>query len=66
MSDAKVILDTCIVSYLMRGGPIAEAYRPHIQGKLLGISFITIGELYFGAEKANRGENKRKQLETTL
>ncbi len=66
MSDAKVILDTCIVSYLMRGGEQAQAYLPHVQGRLLAISFITVGELYFGAEKAQWGEAKRKQLETTL
>ncbi|HMO91922.1 MAG TPA: type II toxin-antitoxin system VapC family toxin [Pirellulaceae bacterium] len=66
MSDAKIILDTCIVSYLMRGGDQAKAYLPHVQGKLLAISFVTVGELYFGAEKARWGEQKRNQLETTL
>ncbi|MBI5846768.1 MAG: type II toxin-antitoxin system VapC family toxin [Nitrospirae bacterium] len=66
MSDAKIILDTNIVSYLMKGGPLAEAYKPHVQGKLLAISFITVGELYFGAEKDRWGEQKRKRLETTL
>jgi len=66
MSDAKVILDTCVVSYLMRGGQEADAYTPHVQGRLLAVSFITVGEMYFGAENRNWGENKRKQLETTL
>jgi tRNA(fMet)-specific endonuclease VapC len=66
MSDAKIILDTNIVSYLMRGGKEAEAYAPHVQGKLLAITFITVGEIYFGAENGKWGENRRKQLETTL
>lgn len=66
MSDAKVILDTCIVSYLMRGAQEAEAYEPHVQGRLLAISFITVGEMYFGAENRNWGATKRKRLETTL
>ena len=66
MSHAKVILDTSIVSYLMRGGSEAEAYAPHVEGKLLAIAFITVGEMYFGAENRNWGETKRKQLETTL
>jgi len=66
MSNAKIILDTNIVSYLMRGGREAEAYVPHIQGKLLAISFITVGEMYYGAENRNWGEEKRKKLETTL
>ena len=66
MSDAKIILDTNIVSYLMKGGPLAEAYAPHVQGQLLAIAFITVGEMYFGAENRNWGEKKRQELETTL
>ena len=66
MSNAKIILDTNIVSYLMKGGPLAEAYGPHVKGRLLAIAFITVGELYYGAEKGNWGEKKRKKLETTL
>ncbi len=66
MNDAKIILDTNIVSYLMKGGPIAKAYEPHVQGRLLAIAFITVGEMYFGAENKNWGEEKRKKLEMTL
>ncbi|HEX4796820.1 MAG TPA: type II toxin-antitoxin system VapC family toxin [Humisphaera sp.] len=66
MSDAKIILDTDVVSNLMRGGAIAEAYAPHVQGKLPAIAFITVGEMYFGAEKANWGLKKRNELESTL
>lgn len=66
MSAAKIILDTNIVSYLMRGKKEAQVYAPHIQGKLMAISFITVGEMYYGAEKANWGDKKQKQLETTL
>ena len=66
MSDAKIILDTNIVSYLMKGGQLAKAYVPHVQGKLLAISFITVGEMYFGAENRNWGKKKRNELETTL
>lgn len=66
MSVGKIILDTNIVSYLMKGGQQAEAYAPHVQGKLLAIAFITVGEMYFGAENKSWGEKKRKELETTL
>ena len=51
MSESRVILDTNIVSYLMKGGKLATAYEPHLQSRLLGITFVTVGELYFGAEK---------------
>ena len=66
MSVGKRILDTNIVSYLMKGGALAEAYKPHVQNHLLAISFITVGELYFGAEKRSWGEIRRKKLESTL
>ena len=66
MNDAKIILDTNIVSYLMRGDSLAKIYAKHVQGKLLAISFITVGELYYGAEKAKWGKEKRQKLETTL
>ena len=33
-------------------------YRGRIEGKLLAISFITVGELLFGAYKKNWGEKK--------
>ena len=66
MTGDQIILDTNVVSYLMKGGFLAEAYTPHVQGRLQAITFITVGEMYFGAEKANWGESKRKKLETTL
>lgn len=66
MTEPKIVIDTDIVSNIMRGGPLVEAYSQHLQGKLVSISFITVGELYFGAENAKWGEKRRKQLETTL
>ena len=66
MSESRVILDTNIVSYLMKGGRLAEAYEPHLQGRLLAITFVTVGELYFGAEKKGWGEKRRRTLETNL
>jgi len=66
MNNAKIILDTNIVSYLGKGGSEAKVYLPHVQGKLSSIAFITVGEMYYGAEKANWGDKKRKELEITL
>ena len=66
MSAAKIVLDTNIVSYLMRGGSLAEAYAPHVQGKLLAISFITVGKMYFGAEiEGYQEEIRNYELEIT-
>ncbi len=66
MSQAATLLDTNVVSYLMKGGRFAAAYAPHARGRLLAVAFITVGELYFGAEKANWGEKKRRQLDEML
>ena len=51
MSAERLVLDTNIVSYVMKGDPLARSYKPHLQGRLLSVAFITVGELYFGAEK---------------
>ncbi|MFA4910306.1 MAG: type II toxin-antitoxin system VapC family toxin [Desulfobacteria bacterium] len=66
MTTPKIIIDTNIVSYLMRGGHEAKVYTSHLRGKLIAISFVTVGELYYGAEKGNWGQKKRLQLETVL
>ncbi len=66
MTPARVLLDTNIVSYLMRGNREAKAYSRHVENRLLAISFITVGELYFGAEQAKWGDTKRRALEATL
>ncbi len=63
---SSVLVDTNVVSYIMRGDTQAKFYIPHLQGKLLAISFITVGEMFYGAEKKRWGEQKRKNLEDTL
>ena len=66
MSEVESMLNTNVVSYLMKGGQMAEMYNPFVQGQLLSISFITVGELYFGAEKAGWGEKRRRELEAPV
>ena len=52
-------MDTNVVSYLMRTGTLTERYRPHVEGRVAAIAFITVGELYFGAERAGWGPRRR-------
>ena len=61
MSD-HIILDTNIVSYSMKGHQLAETYMPHLQGQLLAITFVTVGELYFGAEKKTSGVRRSGKI----
>jgi tRNA(fMet)-specific endonuclease VapC len=41
-------------------------YAKHITGKLLAVSFVTVGELLFGAKKRNWGTAKVADLEQRL
>jgi tRNA(fMet)-specific endonuclease VapC len=61
-----VLLDTNIVSYLLRGHTLAEAYRPILSGNILAISFMTIAELYEGAGRAGWGAPRLASLEAAL
>jgi tRNA(fMet)-specific endonuclease VapC len=63
---ARLVVDTNVVSYVLKGHELARLYAPHLQGQLLAVSFITVGELYFGAENANWGEARRQKLEQAL
>jgi tRNA(fMet)-specific endonuclease VapC len=61
-----VIVDTDVVSYLFKGDTRAEAYRQHLQGKTLAISFMTVAELYQWAYVRNWGSKKLARFEEKL
>ena len=66
MVDA-VLLDTDVFSYLGRVGDTRAAlYRSHLDGKLLGVSFITVGEILFGAYRNKWGSAKLEQINARL
>ena len=66
MTLAKVIVETNIISYIMKGHKLAKLYAPYLTGKLVAITFITVAEMYYGAEKSQWGEQRRKKLESIL
>ena len=42
-----VLLDTDVFSFLMKEADTRAAlYRPHVKGKTIALSFVTVGELY--------------------
>ena len=54
-------------SYLGKSGDTRAAlYRPHVDGKLVGVSFITVGEILFGAYKNKWGSSKLEQIRARL
>jgi len=62
----KLLIDTCIVSYLLKKHPLAQPYLPLLQGKLLYLSFMTVAELFRWAEQHAWGETRLKQLKYTI
>ena len=61
-----VLVDTDVVSYARRGDSRAELYRPHLQGRDLLVSFITVAELHRGALVRDWGPDRRRRLEQYL
>lgn len=61
-----VVVDTDVVSYLFRRDSRAELYRPHLTGRLLVISFMTVAELDRWALQRNWGEARCKEMEQHL
>ena len=66
MNSGQILFDTNVVSYLMKGGRLAEVYAPHLERRSPAIAFITVGEMYSWAEKGNWGKPRREKLETML
>ena len=52
------LVDTDVVSMLFKGDTRALAYRPHIAGRLLGISFMTLAELERWSLERSWGQNR--------
>jgi len=61
-----VLVDTNVVSYLFRGHSLGGPYLAHIKGRTAAVSFMTVGELYEGAYRANWSPARIAQLEAEL
>jgi tRNA(fMet)-specific endonuclease VapC len=61
-----LVVDTNIVSYLFKGDTRAALYQPHLDGRLLLISFMTLAELDRWALERNWGQARRAQLTAHL
>ena len=61
--NVDVVADTNVVSYLFREDPIAQGYLPHLDGRIVAISFQTQAELDLWPLVSQWGERRRAQLE---
>jgi tRNA(fMet)-specific endonuclease VapC len=63
---ASVVVETDVVSFLFKHDTHAESYRPHLTGKRLVLSFMTIAELDRWVLERNRGQTRRARMEEYL
>lgn len=61
-----ILLDTNIVSFLLKADSRALDYEPHLKDQQLAISFMTVAELYQWVAIRNWGERRRSQLTQML
>jgi predicted nucleic acid-binding protein len=66
MKAGKLMLDTNIVSYLLKKNDLIRPYLRYFSGSLLFLPFISVGELYLWAESAGWGQKRRSELEERL
>jgi tRNA(fMet)-specific endonuclease VapC len=62
----QVLVDTGVVSYMFRGDTRAERYHPHLDGRRLAVSFMTVAELDRWVRQRNWGASRRASLEAYL
>jgi len=60
------LVDTDVFSYIAWQRPEGRAFIPILRDRLPAVSFVTVGELFFGAAKAGWGEQRILRLETIL
>jgi predicted nucleic acid-binding protein len=61
-----VLLDTNIVSFLLKGDSRATLYAPHLREQRLAISFMTVAELFQWAFVRRWSERRRQELDVSL
>jgi tRNA(fMet)-specific endonuclease VapC len=65
-AQQRLLVDTDVVSFLFRHDTRAALYRPHLDNRLLVVSFMTLAELEQWALLRNWGQNRRAALEAHL
>jgi len=62
-----LLLDTDVFSFLMKEGDTRrELYEPHIIGKTVALSFVTVGELFAWSARRKWSAESRFELERRI
>jgi predicted nucleic acid-binding protein len=60
------LVDTNVISFLLKAHTLAASYQPYLTGYTLAVSFMTVAEMREGAVLARWGQRRLTQLENTL
>ncbi len=63
---AVLLLDTDVISFLLKSDTRAELYRPYLGRQSLALCFMTVAELFQWAAVRQWGPGRTRQLELTL
>ena len=66
MANNWILLDTNIVSLILKKNGLSSYYKQQLENRTCCISFVTAGELYFWAQKHNWGSRRKRQLDSSL
>jgi tRNA(fMet)-specific endonuclease VapC len=61
-----LLVDTTVVSYLLKEHSLAPLYRERLEGTLPGVSFMTVAELYCWPLQRGWGEKRVAELKDHL
>jgi len=61
-----VVIDTDVLSYLIKGDTRTRLYRRHLAGKVWVVSFMTVAELDWWAARHRWGQARREEMERYL
>jgi len=62
----RLLVDTDVVSNIFLNRPLASHYIPILRDRTATISYVTMGELFYGAELAGWGRIRWRKLESEL
>lgn len=66
MRTEGLVVDTSVISYLLKGHSLAPLYWQHLDRRLLCISFMSVAELYRWPLTRNWGERRVRELREHL
>ena len=66
ITQDRIVVDTDVVSYIFRDDERAKFFEQYFVHRSLAVSFATVGELYYGAFKADWPPRSITRLETAL